>query len=284
MTYYGTITVVDHCGWIRAFPIEKAVVMIGSAPRNDIILPTEHGGGVQPFHLQLNAIVPSAVSASSDVRAEMPFQTEKKDEGPRTAGAQAPLAVPVSFRLLNLGTDPVPLISAEGGKGQLQGSQRASLKHGDTLILGGYRLTLSVYVEGISRFERSENLGLRLELAGRHLYVGKRLEGRLTIFNYHPTQGCQVNIELEGLPHACYQMEPAPFLPPLCDGSLLIHFIHGRSSPAPSPCKVKLLVTAPRYFPTEKIYLEETLEVDPVYAHHLAFEKPDAKSIPPRKN
>ena len=47
------VDVVDREGWHKEYPLAKAIVSIGSDPRNDVVLERTRGGGVSPRHLQL---------------------------------------------------------------------------------------------------------------------------------------------------------------------------------------------------------------------------------------
>src|SRR5690242_19379901 len=52
----NVIDVTDREGWKRTFPLEKAIIYVGSDPRNDIVLEANRGSGVARRHLQLISV------------------------------------------------------------------------------------------------------------------------------------------------------------------------------------------------------------------------------------
>lgn len=233
MPYYGSIQVQDRYGWTKTFRLEKALVMVGSAPVNDIVLPSEHGDGVLPVHLQLFHPQPDLV----EVRA------------------------------VNLTNSVIPLTrvnpSAAAG---ISANAYQNLESGDALQVGQFTLALSLQSgEGFSRSERSEHLGLKLELPTPILRAEKQLEGLLTINNFGLQKRCQFEIDLEGLPSDCYQIDPAPLLYPNGEEQLRIRFFHRGTRPGAGTGPVTLRMTAAGAYPTEEVVLSFNLEVAPVY-------------------
>jgi hypothetical protein len=233
MSYHGSIQVQDPSGWTKTFPLEKALVMVGSAPVNDILLPEEQGEGVLPVHLQL-------------------LHTRLELE---------------NVRAVNLSDIPIPVQRANpAGVSAISPHAYQDLEDGDALQVGGFELVFSLQSsEGFSHSSRSEHLGLKLETPGLALKASRQLDGLLTVINYGTQKRCQFGIDLEGLPPDCYQIDPAPLLYPNGEAQLRVRIYHRGSRPPAGSCAVCLRMTAPGAYPTEEVRLPFSLEVAPVY-------------------
>ncbi len=233
MPYYGSIKVQDPSGWTKAFRLEKSLVIVGSAPVADIVLPAEHGEGVQPFHLQLLHPQPELVNV----------------------------------RAVNLTSGTIPLVRVNPATAPVLGANASlDLEDGDGLHVGGFILTLALQsVEGFSRTQRSEHLGLKLEMPTPRLRAGKGVDGLLTVTNFGTQKRCQFDLDLDGLPADCYQIDPAPLISPNGEEQLRIRFFHRGTRPAGGTCPVTLRMTAPVTYPTEEVLLGFNLEVAPIY-------------------
>jgi len=233
MPYHGSIQVQDQAGWTKTFLLEKALVMVGSGPVNDIVLPEEHGGGVSSVHLQLL----HTRLESSHVRA------------------------------VNLTGSPLPLLRGKPVRtAAISANAFQDLEDGDVLEVGEFKLVFSLQsCEGLTRSSRSEHLGLKLETAGLKLRAGEHLDGLLTVSNFGTQKRCQFGFNLEGLPADCYQIDPAPLLYPNGEEQLRIRIYHRGAHPTSGTCPVCLRMTAPGAYPLENVMLSFNLEVAPVY-------------------
>lgn len=237
MTYYGTMQVVDGTGWSRTFSLEKALTMIGSASFNDVVLSEQRGSGVAAVHLQL-------------IRTQ--------------AGARG-------FRLVNLVNEPLSLtLSRARGEGAIPPNGSRDLEDGDAVRVGDFTITFYLRaVNGVSLEKRSENLGLRLEMPGVTLRPGVRLAGLLTVMNFGEEKRSQFEIDLEGLPSDCYQIDPAPLLYPGGEEKLQIRFYHRGIRPPAGECPIRLRAAAVGAYPTEELILPLVLDVAPVYRYQV---------------
>src|SRR5829696_9423695 len=50
------LEITDKEGWKKVFPLEKAIIYVGSDPRNDVALDPTRGSGVSRRHLQLISV------------------------------------------------------------------------------------------------------------------------------------------------------------------------------------------------------------------------------------
>jgi hypothetical protein len=256
MPYYGSLQVIDRSGWTKSFSLEKALLMVGTASYNDIVLPDEPGSGVAPVHLQVMRpalevgrirVVNLASSACALVKAP-----HSSASAPRSS-ASTPEAVSLF---------PDQAGSAPAENIPVAGSASIEMESGDTLILGGFRLVFSLrMLNGIALSTRSENIGIRLEFPNRTLRPGKGLAGQITVINFGSQKRCQFELELEGLPQDCYQIEPAPILFPNSDERLQIRLLHRCTHPAGGLQKIWLHAVAAAAYPTEELTLPFELDI-----------------------
>lgn len=235
MSYNGTIHVIDKSGWSKTYPIEKALTMIGSAAFNDVVLPEQYGGGVAHLHIQL-------------------VSTQIGKYG---------------FRMVNLVNEPIILsLSNARGTIEIPGKGSRSLEDGDTIKLGDFILTFYLQsVKGFTVEKRSQNIGMTLEMPSLALKDGKKLFGRLTLKNFGQEKRCQFEVDLDGLPTDCYQIDPAPLLYPGGEEKLELRFFHQGIRPPAGDCPIQLRISAVNAYPTEEVILPLVLEVEPVYRY-----------------
>ncbi len=237
MSYYGTMQIVDETGWSKTFSLEKALTMIGSAAFNDIVLSEHHGSGVAAVHLQL-------------IRMQ--------------AGTRG-------FRLVNLVNEPLSItLSRARGDAVIPPNGSRDLEDGDAVRIGDFTITFYLRaVNGVSIEKRSENIGIRLEIPGVTLRPGVRLAGLLTVMNFGEEKRSQFEIELEGLPSDCFQIDPAPLLYPGGEEKLQIRFYHRGIRPPAGECPIRLRASAVSAYPTEEVILPLVLDVEPVYRYKV---------------
>jgi len=232
MSYNGTVHVTDKTGWAKTFPLEKALTMIGSAAFNDIVLPESHGSGVASVHIQL-------ISSQPGKRG---------------------------FRMVNLVSDSLEMSLSEArGKIFVPAKGSRELTDGDGLKLGDFQLTFYLQsAHGISIDKRSENIGVTYEMPSLILKEGRKLTGLLTVRNFGGERRCQFEIDLEGLPSDCYQVDPAPLLYPGGEEKLQIRFFHLGVRPPAEDCPILIRVSAVGAYPTEEVLLPIVLNVEAV--------------------
>ncbi len=233
MNYNGSVYVIDRNGWAKTFPITKALTMIGSAGFNDIVLPDEYGSGVASAHLQL-------ISTQTDRR---------------------------NFKMVNLVNEPLAL-SLAGARGNVVVPAKGSrnLEDGDSLKLGDFQLTFYLQsANGISLEKRSENIGVTFEMPSLDLKEGRKLTGLITLKNFGQEKRSQFEMDLEGLPSDCYQIDPAPLLYPGGEEKLQIRFFHLGVRPPAGYCPIKIRVLAVNAYPTEEVIIPVVLNVEPIF-------------------
>ncbi len=242
MAYFGSVVISDREGWEKVYPLEKALVMVGSAPVNDIVLPDLRGSGVASLHIQV--IQPQAGLGQ--------------------------------VRVVNLAKEGVPFRRSSGAEnGAIPPGSSLMVGNGDEINLGDFTLQFALQAQaGMMRTARSAHLGLKLDLPGLSLSAGGRLAGMVTVTNYGDQRRCQFELELEGIPDGCYQIDPAPLLFPGAEECLQIRIFHRGSCPLAGRQPFTLRASAPAAYPTEVVAISETLDVSPVYCFELAVQDP----------
>lgn len=245
MVNYGSIQVIDRKGWSKSFPLQKALTMVGSATFNDVVISDEHGDGIAPVHFQL-----------------IRNQTSKQ-----------------GFRIINLINEPL-LIHLNNAEGSLQLPAKGSreINDGDMVHLGGCILTFYLQVDkGKSIEKRSENIGVKLEMPGVVLKKESKLTGLLTLKNFGSEKRSQFEIDVEGLPKDCYQVDPAPLLYPGGEEKLQIRFFHLGNHPVAGECPIQIHATAVNAYPQEKVIIPVVLDIEPVFQYSVdIFDSLDA--------
>lgn len=237
MSYNGTVHVIDKTGWAKTFPLEKALTMIGSASFNDIVLSENHGSGVASVHIQL-------ISSQTGNRG---------------------------FRLVNLVNEALEMTLSEArGRIAIPAKGSREIADGDALRLGDFQLTFYLQsAHGISIDKRSQNIGVTFEMPSLSLKEERKLIGLLTVKNFGEERRCQFEVDLEGLPSDCYQVDPAPLLYPGGEEKLQIRFFHLGVRPPAGDCPILIRVSAVGAYPTEEVLLPIVLNVEAVNRYRV---------------
>jgi hypothetical protein len=260
------VEIVDTQGWRRDFPLERALIHIGSDTANDIVLPTDGAGPVAPRHLQ---IVQSGIG----------------------------------FRLVNLGDAPVSLASSAGVRegGPAEGDWLAprhtrSLADGDCVRLGGYVLTFrlggavakpaprgqltadrrEIGCGCVSARAVSSCIGLEVSLPGATMGMTPRLspaspiEGIVSLRNGGPASPARIQISLTGLEAGSYDMPPGAILFPRDESRLPLVLRHPQSlRPTEGHHSITIRATAPDAYPEQSAQVSLVVDVAAVYRHSL---------------
>ncbi len=240
----NVVDVVDRDGWHKEFPVAKAIVSIGSDPRNDVVLERTRGAGVSARHLQL-------ISTSS---------------GP-------------GYRLINMGDTEVRL-----GQAMEQGlAPRGSAEIGPSGKVKVGEFTLTFYGGGGDGVGRpagragtggrdsvSQAIGLTLTLGGTQLGVDQALDGAVTVRNLGDKTGVQFRLEAEGLDPECVEIGPAPILFPNAEKEVYFRLRHPRAAkPAAGEFRLRIRASAPNAYPGESSTASAVIQVEPFYSHEL---------------
>ena len=235
----NVVEVVDREGWRKEFPLAKAIVSIGSDPRNDVVLERTRGGGVSPRHLQL------------------------------ISGTTGP-----GYRVINMGETEVRL----GQNLEQVLAPRAFVEIGPSEKVRVGEFTLTFFGEGRAPVGRavggrdttSAAIGLTLSLAGNTLTADKALEGAVTVRNLGDKTGVQFKLEAEGLDPACVEIGPAPLLFPNAEKEVYFRVRHPQAARPPAgEFRLRLRATAPTAYPGESTTASAVIQIEPFYSHEL---------------
>jgi hypothetical protein len=232
------VEVVDRDGWRKEFPLAKAIVSIGSDPRNDVVLERSRGGGVSPRHLQLIA----------------------------TGGG---------YRLINMGDVEVRLGPAQDRAVaprafvEIGGSEKVQVGEFSLTVYGGGAQP-AARGGAPGRDSKSDAIGLSLTLAGTKLAVGQPLDGAVTVRNQGAIPGVQFTLEPEGLDPECVEIGPAPILFPNAEQQVFFRLRHPQAPrPLAGEFRFRIRASAPSAYPGESTTAAAVIEVEPFYSHEL---------------
>lgn len=239
MSESNVVDVVDRDGWHKEFPLAKAIVSIGSDPRNDVVLERTRGGGVSPRHLQLIAV----------------------STGP-------------GYRVINMGETEVRL-----GQGLEQAlAPRAFVEIGSSEKVRVGEFTLTFYGgprpaagrPSAGRDSTSAAIGLTLTLASKTLATDTPLEGSMTVRNLGNKTGVQFKLEAEGLDPDCVEIGPAPLLFPNAEKEVYFRVRHPQAARPPAgEFRLRLRASAPNAYPGESTTASAVINIEPFYSHEL---------------
>jgi hypothetical protein len=238
MAYYGEIEIINKEGWKKLVRIEKALLRAGTGKMNDIQFPADKGNGIAPVH----------------------FQLVRDDDANQ-------------LRLFNLTHDPLVVQQKRNRKVNKIASYGTQTLHDeDLLLLENYTLRFQLQNEhSLVLYRQTEHIGMKLELPNQDLRYGKKIEGRLTVFNLGDAPNCQVEMDLKGIEERCFSIDPAPVLYPGADEGLSIRFFHLGDAPSAGEHTVEISVHAPKSYPGENVRICFSLSVQPRYHHQLSL-------------
>ncbi len=273
------IRVIDKDGWRKTFRPQKAIVHIGSAPGNDVVLESWRGEGLAPRHLQL-------------------------------------IALPEGYRLVNLGDSDISLGGADGRV--ISPRSVADVGPGDTITVGDFTFAFGdreerpvvaqasapvverpvsappadepappsppspprpveepqpdlVEEEKAGEPEsQSDVIGLDFLLPQTELTPGRSLEGTVMVSNRGEQTGVQFKLRVTGLGDEHYEIGPGPILFPNAEREVPLRLHHPQSSRPPAgPHRITVHATAPTEYPGERATASQTVQIAPFYRHTL---------------
>ncbi len=230
--------VTDKEKWCKEFVVEKSIIHIGSAMGNDVVLDPIRGKGVSPRHVQV--IAPS--------------------DGSRI------------YRLVNLGTGPITLVSAGGIS--IDPPNVAQVQDEDVIEVGEFSFTLQGSENGLSAPvgpEGSANIGLRVFVKQAEVAGEYPAEGMIVVRNQGQQTGVQFKLEVVGLEPECYDIGPVPILFPGVQREIPWRIYHSVNKKPLLAGERSFMVraTAPESYPNEMAEVSQTIRVLPFYRHTL---------------
>jgi hypothetical protein len=235
MSDANVVEVVDRAGWRKAFPLQKAIIYIGSDGRNDVVLESTRGAGVSPRHLQLIA-VPDA-----------------------------------GYRLINMGDADIHL----GAQTEIAVAPRAFVEigNGDQVQVGDFKLTFRGDDQGGAgspRESSANGIGLSLSLSDTQLSLERPLDGVVTVRNLGEKTGVQFKLEADGLDPACVEIGPGPLLFPNAEKEVPFRLHHPRAAKPPAgEYRFRIRATAPNAYPGQSASASQVIYILPYHSHKV---------------
>jgi hypothetical protein len=243
------IEIIDSEGWRKEFEIGKRIIYIGSDPRNDIVLSSFRGSGVEKRHIQI--ITPQAPS--------------------------------FAITAVNLSTTPVPF--GDEGQHTLQPNSAVEFSNNETAQLGDFVLLFRLQnfqsdshapvspaepASSIRGKQTSASIGLKLTMHSASLRPGTPLDSVITVRNQGSAQGVQFQISIDGYPKEFYEIGAAPILFPGAEKNVSLRFHHPCSPILPAgPVRVTVHASALEAYPGENVSVSREIQVEPFYHHQL---------------
>ncbi len=274
------IWVSDRDGWLRAFPLGRTLIHIGSDDRCDIVLNAQRGGGVSGRHIQLvlpgNGKPGKLINlGDSEVRVGKD-QTNLKSIVPRASSelVEGQVLRIGDFTLwfddklpgLPVSSDPIVALPAPQVWPALAAPQTATPMPGVMVGTATALLQPAATIVPVA----PAAIATRISLPNRNLSIDRPLEGALVVRNAGSKTGAQFRIELSGLQPQCYELGAGPVLFPNAEREVPLRILHpGTNLLMAGPRQFTVRVTSPLAYPGEVASITHVLQVDPVYRHRV---------------
>ncbi len=217
------LLLVEKNGWSKPVRIERAITTIGSGSDSNIQLPSTN---INSDHLQLL------------------FSVE----------------TPSKCKLVNLAST-VSVLSNQTPF-QIKTYDSLDLLNGDQIFLGDY--TISIKLDSSpNRIQTGEIINAELNIRELTLNPGFGIIGLITVKNSGSQSACQFQIEIEGLPEGCYQLDPVPLLYPGGSEEVRLKIFHVGHAPAAGNHTFYIRVTSPESYPGEECVIDQNIFVTP---------------------
>jgi hypothetical protein len=235
MSLGSMVEVTDRAGWRKSFSLQKALIYIGSASGNDVVLESSRGGGVSARHLQLISTADSG------------------------------------YRLINMGDTDIFL--GPDAEGALPPRAFIEISDGDQLRVGDFVLRFEGDGQLSSvtgRDATSKSIGLSLSLPSLQLGLNQPLDGMVVVHNLGDKAGVQFKLEADGLDPACVEIGPGPLLFPNAAKEVPFRLHHPRAARPPAgDYRFRIRATAPGSYPGESATASQTIHILPYYSHKV---------------
>jgi hypothetical protein len=219
------LLIFEKSGWSMPVKIERATTRIGSAASNDVRLQSAQ---IAAVHLQ--------VFYSPDL--------------------------PSSCKVVNMANDIQVKIGQDTR--QLSKYGRLDIYDGNEIMLGDYRIKFNLPIN--SRVVQSAKLiEASLIFAEAVLRPEYETVGQLTVKNAGERPKCQFQVDIDGLPEDCYQIDPIPLMYPGAREEVRVRIFHRQLYPPAGLQKIIFKISAPESYPGENFVIEQGLYVWPVF-------------------
>ena len=223
------LLIIDKSGWSMPVKIQRATTRVGSASSNDVQLQSPQ---IAALHLQ--------IFYSPDL--------------------------PSSCKVVNMSSE----VRVKSGQELKPLSTYASLDvhDGDEILLVDYRIKLTLPMTA-NVLHATKLIDASLSFADAVLRPEYEAVGHLTIKNAGNFPNCQFQVDVDGLPSDCYQIDPIPLMYPGAQEDVRVLIIHHGQTPSAGFQQVIFNITAPESYPGEKCVIQQGIFVSPVFEQAL---------------
>jgi hypothetical protein len=263
------IAVADRDGWRQEVRVDKAIVHVGSDPRNDVVLATARGGGVAARHLQLiplasrNAGCRLVNVGTADVLVGAHGERRVAPLSIVDLAAQDQIRIG-DFTLTFLGTGP----GAEAAPRSTNGSAGVAAGQASSHAAGPSHVADDAPAMPGTASGAARSFSLELSFPQGTLAAGGELTGMVTVHHLGDQTGVQFRLEVLGLAPEFYEIGPGPILFPNAHKEIFLRVRHPRLPNLPAGrLRFRVRASAPGAYPGESAEVGHTLYVQAFYQH-----------------
>lgn len=259
------VEVFDRSNWRQAVTLRKALIQVGSDPRNDVVLDPARGNGALPRHLQLLAVPGRAALRLVNLGSVVSVAGA---QGEREVAPQMVMDLAAGDRV-RVGEFTL-LIGRLAGAAGSSGPVTAAPVAATPAPAGAAPSPAPAAIPVVASPAGPANLGVELKLPETTLTTERPLEGTLVVKNLGASAGVQLRIAVEGLPPECVEIGPAPILFPNAQKEVFFRLRHpgGPGLPAGRQ-RFRVAVTAPDSYPGETAAVLQALTVQVFHRHEV---------------
>jgi len=275
----SVLEITDKNGWRRDYPLQTAIVHIGSAPTNEIVLEQSRGTGVAHRHAQIINAGDGGFRLINLGDSEITLVSE--GNRPLAPLASAQIAPGAS---LKIGEFSLMLKRNGGGSaGPVGGAVSQTATNGGSVsaamnILGDATAMMGASPGGSSAADfygserTSDKIGLSVNLPHTQLAPDRPIEGAIKIKNQGNRPGVQFKVEIENLDSDYYEIGPAPILFPNVEKDIVFKLQHAQKTEIPAgEHRFLVRASAPEAYPGEVTAVAQVINVAPIYKHEMSL-------------
>lgn len=149
------------------------------------------------------------------------------------------------------------------------------IRSGDTVELPHHTLTIVFGQDQTT----SANIQVSVTIPPADLKPGKGLEAVVKVKNLGVRSGCQFQVDVEGLPDACYQLEPMAMLYAGAEEETRLRLFHQGTEPLAGVLPVLISASSPESYPGEVATAKAMLSVAPLQDIFIDLVGDDLQSL-----
>ncbi len=223
------LLIVEKSGWSKSIKTDRAVIRVGSAPSNDVQLQSPK---IASVHIQ--------ILHSTDTDS--------------------------SCKVVNLAHEITARVSREIHR--LPPYAAVDVRDGDEILLDNYSITFRLPLSA-NVTQSAKRIQAALSFADAVLQPKFATTGVLTIKNAGEHSACQFQVDIEGLPADCFQIDPIPLMYSSAQEEVRIRIFHRILYPPAGLQTIVLKVSAPEGYPGEELIIRQGIYVTPVFKQAL---------------